>query len=72
MTVYIASSEYCESKKFVWHGNKIERMYIQEQQSNQFQCYNQNIGFVKRIDQILAKHRIGIQIITYRNTWLEN
>ena len=72
MTVYIASSEYCESKKFVRHGKKIERMYIQEQQSDQFQCYNQNIGSVKRIDQILAKHRIGIQIIIYRNTWLEN
>ena len=26
----------------------MERKYIQEQQPNQFHCYNQNMGFVKK------------------------
>ena len=47
-------------QKFVRRWNKVERKYIQEQQPNQFRCYNQNMGFVKRMDQNLAKHRIGI------------
>ena len=48
--VYIAFSESCEPKRFVWCGNKVERKYIQEQQPNQFHCYNQNMGFVNRMD----------------------
>ena len=35
-------------------------MYIQEQQPNQFYCYNQSMGFVNRMDQDVAKCRIGI------------
>ena len=35
-------------------------MYIQEQQQNQFHCYKQNMGFVNRMDQNMAKYRIGI------------
>ena len=36
--------------------------YIQEQQPNQFHCSNQNLGFVKIMDQNVAKHRIGIRM----------
>ena len=46
-------------QKFVRRWNKVERKYIQEQQPNQFHCYNQNMDFVKRMDQNVAKHRIG-------------
>ena len=52
--LYIASSESFKFKL------KVKRMYIQEQQPNQYHCYNQNMGFVKRIDQDMAKRRIGI------------
>ena len=27
------------------------KKYIKEQQPNQFRCYNQNMGFVNRMDQ---------------------
>ena len=59
--LYIASSESCQhSRNLFW--NKVERKYIQEQQPNQFHCYNQNMGFVKRMAQNVAKHRIGIRM----------
>ena len=38
------------------------KKYIQEQQSNQFQSYNQSMGFAKRMDQNTAKHRIGTRM----------
>ena len=60
--IYIASSESYEPKKFVWCWNKVERKYIEEQQPNQFHCYNQNMGFANRMDQNVAKYRIGIQM----------
>ena len=41
-------------------GIKSKKMYIQEQQQNQFHCYKQNMGFVNRMDQNMAKYRIGI------------
>ena len=53
---YIASSESCEPKRFVRCWNKVEKQYIQEQQSNQFHCYNQNMGFVNRMDHNVAKY----------------
>ena len=55
-------SESCQPKRFVWCWNKVERTYIQEQQPNQFHCYNQNMGFVNRMDQNVAKYRIGIEM----------
>ena len=30
--------------------------------SNQIKCYNQNMGFVNRIDQSVANYRIGTQM----------
>ena len=45
-----------------------ERNYIQEQQPNQIHCYNQNMGFVDRMDQSVASYRIGIQMKKWR--WL--
>ena len=59
--VYIASSESSEPKRFVRRWNKVERKYIQEQQPTQFHCYNQSMSFVKRMDQNMAKYRIGIE-----------
>ena len=47
--VYIGSSESCKPKRFSLCLNKVERKYIQEQQPNQFQCYNQNMGFINRM-----------------------
>ena len=41
---------------------KIERKYIYKQKSNQFHCYNQSMSLVKRMDQKVAKHRIGISM----------
>ena len=38
--VYIASSESYVPKRFVRCLNKVERKYSQEQQLNQFHCYN--------------------------------
>ena len=60
--VCIASSKSCKPKRFVSCSNKVERKYTQEQKPSQFHCYNQNMGFVNRIDQKVAKHRIGIQM----------
>ena len=60
--VYIAFSESFQPKKFVRCWNKVERKYIQEQQPNQFHSYNQNMGFVSRMDKNVAKYRIGIQM----------
>ena len=42
--VYIASSESCKPKRFSRCWDKVERKCIQEQQPNQFYCYNQNMG----------------------------
>ena len=39
-----------------------ERKYIQEQQPNQIHCYNQNMGFVNRMDQSVANYKTGIQM----------
>ena len=50
-----ASSESCEPKRFVRCCNKVEKNYIQEKQPNQFHYYSQNIGFVNRMDQNVAK-----------------
>ena len=41
-------------------GSKLEKKYIQEQQPNRFDCYNQNLGFVNRMDQNVAN--IGIEM----------
>ena len=54
--VYIASSASCEPKRLVRCWSKVERKYIQEQQPNQFHCYNQNMGFVNRMDQNVANY----------------
>ena len=59
--VYTASSESCESRRFVRCWNKIERKHVQEQ-PNQFHFYNQNMGFVNRMDQNVAKYRIDIRM----------
>ena len=32
IAIYIASSESCKPKRFVWCWNKVEKRYIQEQQ----------------------------------------
>ena len=58
--VYMAPSESCELKRFVQCCNKVQRKYIQEQQPNQFHCYNQNMDFANRMDQKVAKCMIGI------------
>ena len=34
MAVYIASCKSSEPKSFIWHWNRFERRYIQEQQPN--------------------------------------
>ena len=49
-------------KRFVRCWNKVARKYIQDQQPNQFRCYNQNTGFVNRMDQNVAKYKIGFQM----------
>ena len=49
--IYIASSESCEPKRFVWRWKKVEKQYVQEQQPNQFHCYNYNMDYVNRMDQ---------------------
>ena len=58
---YAASSESCEPKRFVRFWNKVEGKYVQEQ-PNHFHCYNKNMGFVNRMDQNVAKYRIGIRM----------
>ena len=62
MAVYIASSKSCEPKGSVRCWKKFERKYIQEQQPNQFYSYNQDMRFVNRMDQNLAKYRISIRM----------
>ena len=62
--VFIASSESCEPKRFSRYWSKVERKYIQEQQPNQFHCYNKNIGFANRMDQSVVNYRIGIRMKT--------
>ena len=44
----MASSESCKPKRIVQCWNKVEGKYIQEQQPNQFNCYNQNMGSVNK------------------------
>ena len=56
--VYVVSSEYCKPKRFVRCWNKVERKYIQEQQPNPLYCYNQNMGFVDRMNQNVVKYTI--------------
>ena len=43
-------------------GTKLKKKYIQEQKQNQSYCYNQSMGFVNRMDQNVAKCRIGIRM----------
>ena len=52
----MASSESCEPKRFVRCWKKIEKKNVQEQQPNRFHCYNQNMGFVNRMDQYVPKY----------------
>ena len=54
--IYIASSESCEIKRFLRCQNKVEKQYIREQQSKEFHCCNQNMGFVNRMDQNVARY----------------
>ena len=56
LLVYIACSESSEPKRFVRCWNKVERKHIQKQRLNQFHCYNQNMDFVNRMDQDVAKY----------------
>ena len=49
--------ESCEPKRFLWRWNKVEKKYVEEHQPNQFHGYNQNIGFVNRMDQNVTKYR---------------
>ena len=60
--VNIASSKSFEPKRFTRRLNKVEGKYIQEQQLNQFHCYNKNMELVDRMDQNVAKCRIDIQM----------
>ena len=48
--------------KLVQRWNKVERKYDQEKQPNQFHWYIQNVGFVKRMGQNVAKYRIGVRM----------
>ena len=48
--VYIAPSKCCEPKIIVRCWKKVERQYIQEQQSTQFYSYKPNMDFVNGID----------------------
>ena len=59
--VYIASSKFSEPKRFVRDLNKVEGKYIQEQQLNQFHCYNKNRSF-ERMDHSVSKYKIGIRM----------
>ena len=55
--IYIASSESFEPKRFVQCWNNYEKKKkVQEQQRNHFHCYNQNMGFVNRVDQNVANY----------------
>ena len=85
-TVYIASN-YLPSKpsKTVRRWNKIDQKYVQVIQPYQFHCYNQGMGFVDRMDQNVAKYRIGIRMkkwwwapfawmidVAIQNAWILN
>ena len=56
--VYIAFTESFKPMRFVQCWQKVERKYIQEQQPNQFHCYNLKMGFANRMGQHVAKYRI--------------
>ena len=62
--LYIASSKFSERKRFVRRLNKIEGKHIQEQQLNQFHCFNKSRVFFERIEQSVSKYNIGI--------WMKN
>ena len=63
MTSYdIASYDSCEPKRFSRRCNKVERKHVQEQQPNKIHFYNQNMGFVNRMDQSVANYKIGTQM----------
>ena len=65
--VYIASNCLSsEHKRFVQRWNKVERKYMQVQQPNQFLCYKQTMEFVGRMDQNVAKYKIGIPMKKWR------
>ena len=58
--VYIASSKSYERKRFV---SAFEQSWTkQEQQLNQFHCYNQNMDLVDRMDQNVAQYRTDIRM----------
>ena len=59
--ICIASSESCELKRFVPCWNIVEKKYIQEQQPNNFHFYNENMGFVNRMDKNVVTS-VGIQM----------
>ena len=57
--VYIASSKFSEPKRFLRRLNKVEGKYIQEQQLNQFHCYNKNkVFFLKGWTRALPSTRL--------------
>ena len=61
--VYLASN--CLSSdpaKSVCRWKKVERKYIEVKQPNRFYCYNRNMSFADKMDQRVAKCRIGIQM----------
>ena len=61
--VYLASN--CLSSdpaKSVCRWTKVERKYIEVKQPNRFYCYNRNMSFADKMDQNVAKCRIGIQM----------
>ena len=65
--VYIASNCLSsELKRFVSRWNKVERKYMQVQQPNQFLCYKETMDFVGRMDQNVAKCKIGIPMKKWR------
>ena len=38
---------------------QVRKKCIQKEQPNEFQCYNQSMGFVKRMEHNVAKHRLA-------------
>ena len=56
--VYIDSSKFSEPKRFVRRLNKVEGKYIQEQQLNQFYCYNKIRGFSKGWTRAFPRTRL--------------
>ena len=53
--VYKSSSESGEPNRFSRCWKKVEKKCIQEQQPNQFHCYNQNIGFRWQITGLVSE-----------------